>query len=222
MMITDEMLMAAAGQAREALLTSLPNPEKCQHTFSFYFEQKMRRLLEKQKHQAEHRILQRAAAIFLAVLIGTSTWLAVDTEARAAFFRWCKEMYETYVVYRFSGDKPMQSAAYCPDWLPAGYAETSTLSVPGLTQIMYQNQEGNQIIFHYIPMQQGTAAVVPETSTFKAVKINGFYGELYLESDPAKASVLTWFDDQANLAFTISGCLQEDDILHIAQSVLLS
>ena len=169
------------------------------------------------------RMVQRAAAIFLAGLVGVSTWLAVDTQARAAFFRWCKEIYETYVVYHFSGNDPMQTSVYRPGWLPIGYEETSALSVPGFNQMVFQNQEGNQILFDYTLMQQGAvAAVVPETAILKAVEINDCYGELYLEGDPERASVLMWFDDQENLAFSLSACLPEDDILHIAQSILLS
>lgn len=223
MMVTDEMLMAAA-QAREALLSSLPAPEECRHKFSFAFERKMRRLLKKQKTRLAYQLLQRAASIFLAALIGVSTWLAVDTEARAAFFRWCKEIYETHVVYRFSGEEPMQTAAYRPTWLPRGYQEDSVFApIEGSGSVVYKNDNGDILTFQYMPIQQGTvAAVVPETSIFKAVEINGLHGELYLESDPTKASVLAWFDDQGNLAFSISGCLPESDIMHMAGSVLLS
>lgn len=224
MNITDEMLTTAAAQARDALLSSLPAPEECRHAFSLSFERKMRLLLQKQKHRSAHRMLQRVAAIFLTALVGVGTWLAVDTQARAAFFRWCKEVYENQIIYRFYGEQRKQTDTYRPAWLPDGYEEDSVFApVEGSGSVIYKNGEGQILAFQYIPMQQGSAVnVESETAVSKAVKVNGMTGELFLEKDPTKASVLTWFNDQENLAFSISGCVQESDILHMAESVSLS
>ena len=88
--LTDDLLRAAAVDVRNAMLVALPAPEECSHTFSPQFEQKMQKLIRQQK--AGYRLLRQAAAVFFALLIGSSVWLMVNTEARAAFFRWVQEV----------------------------------------------------------------------------------------------------------------------------------
>ena len=46
------------------------------------------------------KALRRVAAAFLAATVGVSVWLAVDTDARAAFVGWVRELYEHSIVYR--------------------------------------------------------------------------------------------------------------------------
>lgn len=125
-----------AGVGSPSVLSACP--EECRHVFSLSFEKKMRRLLRKQRHPFAHRMLQRAAAIFLTALVGIGTWLAVDMQARAAFFRWCKEVYENQVIYRFYGEQRGQTDVYRPAWLPDGYEEDSVFDpVEGSTSVIY-------------------------------------------------------------------------------------
>ena len=44
-MITDEMLRAAASEADQAILDSLPLLQECDHQFSPQFERKMKRVI---------------------------------------------------------------------------------------------------------------------------------------------------------------------------------
>lgn len=223
MSLTDEELLEAAPLARARFFSALPNPDECNHQFSHHFERRMRVLLRRQKHQTTHRIAQRAAAVFLAVLIGTGVWLAVDTDARAAVLQWVREWYETHIVYRFSGEPAKQDASYAPTWMPEGYQEKSASILPGLIKRVYQNEDQNKILMEYVPMQQGTAiSAASETAEEESVQINGNQGTLYLESDPNQNSVLVWCDDCAGMAFTLSASLSREDILHIAESVKLS
>ena len=44
-MLNDELLRQAAEKCAEAIITSLPAPEECNHKFSKQFEEKMQALL---------------------------------------------------------------------------------------------------------------------------------------------------------------------------------
>ena len=90
--LTDDLLRAAAADVRTAMLDALPAPEECSHTFSPQFERKMQKLIRQQK--AGYRLLRQVAAVFFALLIGSSVWLMVDTEARAAFLQ-CRRYMKT-------------------------------------------------------------------------------------------------------------------------------
>ena len=45
-MLSDELLRQAAEKCAEAIIASLPAPEKCNHKFSKRFEEKMQELLQ--------------------------------------------------------------------------------------------------------------------------------------------------------------------------------
>ncbi len=220
MNLTDSMLSGAAPLAREMLLTSLPEPEKCRHVFSRRFRRRMNALIRRQKHPVACRAAQRAAAILLAALIGAGAWLALDANARAACFRWLKERNKTDTVYRFRGGDVKNDRLYRPAWLPEGYEEQSIILDPGITDIIYSCGKEKSILFVCMPMQQGGAiGIDPDTAKEQSIQINGNPGTLYLESDPDKDSVLVWFDDRTNLSFSISACLSKRDLLHMARSV---
>lgn len=48
-----------------------------------------------------------------------------NVEARAAFFGWFKEIYQTYFVYRFEDKSTTEEdvVSYHLTWLPEGYTE---------------------------------------------------------------------------------------------------
>ena len=109
LLFSQQALQRAAASARQSMLDALPPPAQCEHAFSAAFQGKMERLLARaRRREWARRAARRAALFFLAALMGVSAWLAVDTQARAAFISWVREVYEEHIVYRFSG-KP---AAY--------------------------------------------------------------------------------------------------------------
>lgn len=181
-MITDTMLKTAAAEADQVIQNSLPAKEKCDYHFSPQFERKMKRVLQKEHHWAAYHFLRRAACFVAAILLAGSVWLAVDTEARAAFFAWVKEHYETYVVYRFTGETDCQTdlTAYEPTWLPEGYEKVKeSISEAGLF-VIYQNDKGEMISFI---CSQGTDAtalfLISDDITAKKVSVGELPADFY-------------------------------------------
>ena len=105
-MITDAQLRKAAEKSSDLYLRYIERDYNStpSHEFSASFEKKIRKLRKRADHPYFYKTLHKAAAVILAILISGSAWLAVDTEARAAFFGWVREIYETYFVYRFAKD----------------------------------------------------------------------------------------------------------------------
>lgn len=98
-MISDEMLKKATAEADQAIRDSLPAPAECEHEFSPSFQRKMRRTFRKAKYPVIYKLPKYAACFVLVVVLASSTWLTVDAEARAAFFAWVREQYETFIEY---------------------------------------------------------------------------------------------------------------------------
>ena len=145
-MITDEMLRVAAGMSLEAYVSYLESDydPSDQHVFSEEFEKKMRKLIRKAKHPVFYQVAKRVAVILLAVLLSAGVWMSVDTEARAAFFGWVKEMYETYFVYRYSGESVEAENEYIkPVWIPDGY------------ELLFEEDTGGQFLAMYASETRG-------------------------------------------------------------------
>lgn len=223
MNLTDDLLRAAAADVRTAMLDALPAPEECSHIFSPQFERKMQKLIRQQK--VEYRLLRQAAAVFFALLIGSSVWLMVDTEARAAFLQWVQTVYENSIVYRFFGNAPVnpEMMNYRPTWLPEGYVETSVITEDSMLLVEYRNSENSVIYFSCVPMNDSVAvSLIPDGKiASEEVSVNGMYGEFYQPENAGETNELFWFDEEPHIAFGLSGHLEKSVMLHIAECVSL-
>lgn len=221
MNITDDMLRQSAVIARDAMLASLPEPEDCPADCSPRLRRRLDRMLRRQRRPVFYRAMRQIAACLLAVLVLGGGWLAVDSEARASFFQWARQAYETQIVYRFAGEAA-ERGVYRVGWVPEGYTEWK-VSEGAVVTVYYVNASEEIMDFSYGPMQEGAAIAITDTdqAVMKPSEINGFSGTLYLSTDPALSNALVWMDEEKGMFFGISGLLDESDMLHMAESVYL-
>ncbi len=215
---SDALLQEAARDVCRAMADALPAPEDCAHAFSPAFDRKMRPLL---RRQAYRPLLRQAAAVLLAAFVGLGAWLLVDGDARAAFLRWVREVYETHLLYRFQGEAvEADHAAYAPTWLPAGYVETERHELYSQTVIIYENAEGQQLSFSCGVMQEGAAVgVILEGAAEEAVTVSGLPGFYYEDPEGDDQSTLIWMDESLGLSFDLQTFEDFSVMLHIAESV---
>ena len=226
MKITDEMLYRHAAEARDIWLDTIPTDSEIpEHQFPEEFLKEMDRLAAKsKKHKRPFKRTQRVAAVFAAVLIGTSSWLAVDAEARTTFAQWIRNVWGDGIVYTFVGKSP---DATIPDfhcsWLPEGMeaAEFGRLNQQGY--IVYFGENDLHCSLDYSYMQEGSAHFISPSGEdglrYEVVEINGMPGDFYIESEDDLAHVLLWFDEDESIAFSLHSNLPPEDILRMAQSV---
>ncbi len=220
---SDKDLAKAAAPVWEAMLEAVPD-DGSDYTFSAEFEQNMKRLKNKEKNKRLVRtVMNRAAVVILAVLIGAGAWLAVDQEARAAVTRWTVEWYETHIIYRYSGEDlvgPM--AHYKIAGLPDSYVETDRIEAEVSGSVFYEDGLGGVVCFDYVYMQQGTATIiVTEDDDVIDVTVDGMSGQLYIPHDPEALLTLTWIDERANIRFTIMAAGDQETLIRMAESVAL-
>lgn len=179
------------------------------------------RLLE---GRARRSVLKKAAMFILALLIGASVWLAVDEGARASFTAWVQEVYESYILYRYSGESDAKLPKYGILSLPQGYRESEqngddAFSEQGGLRI-YENPNGDRICFSYIAMDDGAVTRFSvDDANVKDVKVRGFDGTFFQSEDAAKMSTLTWMDTTRGVQFFIDGNFGYEDMVRMAESV---
>ena len=187
-MITEEMLCTAAARSCELYSADLESGYNADvlHEFSPAFEKKIRKLKRRADYPAFYRTMNRVASILLAILIAIGAWISVDAEARAAFFGWVKETYETFFVYRFSDDIDIsvETDRYEPSWIPEGYEKSRESDLGGKITIVYKNQDGQLLRFHYIYDLGTTSAFVDaEGGTIKKCKVGDYDADLIVFDD---------------------------------------
>lgn len=221
-MISDEWLREAARKAEESLLASLPEPEECEATFSPEFERKMEKLIHRAKHPIRHRIMKAVACFLLVILVGGGSVLTFSVEARAAFVGWVREVYDTWFAYKYNGDFEKESTdlVFRPTWLPDGYTEAFAPEVYGQVNIIYEDDNGNKLLFAYSNEFPSLTGLLPENSSSPLeVTVGDCPADLYLEKDGEKKSLLVWANSTNDCLFWIFANLPQDDIIKIAESI---
>lgn len=227
--LSDFELRQAAKLVNRAMLDALPDPDKCRHAFSREFQDKMAPLLATARRmEAVRQWTRRGVAALLAVVIGLSTWLAADIDARAAFLNWVLEIYESSIVYHFFQGTPTarEGLAYYPTWLPEGYEQADVITAPMEKIVLYhQNQqEVSTLAFRYLLSSQDRQyELMLDESQYECteVQVNGSPAHLYQPIDSSQTNNLIWFNEDETITFFLEGPLEPSVILHIAESVNL-
>ncbi len=221
---SDEELKKAAILSHSAFSSSLPEPgEYPEHSFSKRFVRKMEPLfaLERQR-RVRTAVLRRVAAVFLTTLIGLSTWLAIDTEARAAAYKWIKEVFENVIIYRLA-DEPDAAGKprYVLTWIPEGLELVECNDEDIWYGVFYLDEAGTTgFAFDvcYTSDSQAQLLIEPGQPVEK-VRINGTEADFYPAYESSDTNNLIWFDEDHGVMFIIDANLDKNTMLKIAENI---
>lgn len=221
--LTDQMIAQAAGEYMENHISCLRKEfaHLPPHEFSPGFERKIEKLTRKANHPILYRPLYRVASIILAVLLGSGIWLTFDTSARAAFFGWVREVYETYFVYHFEGvlNDGTEPLNYQITMLPDGYTEFYSGDSEGTVFTVYANEAGEMLKFNYSSKPDETSWFIGvENMTVEKIYINGLAADLIIPLDPNDAIVIMW-ETEEHTAISLSGFFTAEELISIAESI---
>ena len=222
--LTDAALRSAAENVRVAMLDTLPPPSECDHVFSESFSERMSFLIKKHQRKVfTNRMLRRVAIIFLVLLLGVSSFLAVNAEARAAFVRWIRQAYDNVIVYRFQGPPEELIPRYALTWVPKGFEETEQIETDHSLQILYTNEETDELfVFEVSLVHEGKESYIIMASDqyqHESLTVRGNRAEYYQEAEPDEPDILMWFNSDETLVFYLHGFFDKAVMLRIAESV---
>ena len=224
---TDDGLRSAANKVRNALLETLPQPSECNHVFSKAFNAKIALLIRKDLRRAStSRFLRHAAIVFLVLLLGVSSFLAVNSEARATVVRWIREAFDNVIVYHFQGAPEKLIPRYTLTWVPEGYEEIDRIEMDRSLQILYMNKETEDLFaFEASLVHEGKESyiiMVSDQYEHENLTVRGNHAEYFQEALPDEPDILMWFNKEETLVFYIHGFFDKEIMLHIAENVKLS
>lgn len=210
------VMLDAARQEYGSLMAELPG-----HDFSPAFEKRMGRLVRRAAHPIRNRVARAAACLLLTALVGGCSVLALVPEARAAFVGWMRDVYETWLVYRYAGGRRdvSENTVFFPAWVPEGYEELVPAKAGSFVRAQYENQRGELLTVSYVTGADTLSLNVEwEGADVRSCAVNGLPADLYLNPEDGP-NILVWTDGARNAAFWITAALGEGDLLRIAESI---
>ncbi len=216
----DQDLHAAAKEVRKAMLASLPEPDEIQYEFSPRLTQQVNNLIIKyERREKRMSVLRRVAVVFVALIIGAGTWLAVDVQARDAVFIWIKTIYNDIVVHQFKDNSNViPDANYTLGWVPEGFIlKDSHHSASGSSEWYIDAFTGENIFFDSVP---GDSTVeYGDFSNAEQVLINGMTGYFYYANTPNETNSILLVNDDNGVIFMIDSELSKETIIKIAENI---
>ena len=219
-------LKAALQEAYFMELEEIPSEEKLSEdealTFSSAFERRMKKLIRRADHPIRYRIAQAAACLLLAALLSGCTVLAVSPEARAAFVGWVRETYETWFVYRYTGEEqlPSENIVYAPTRVPDGYRLITAPEAGTHSTAIYENPEGDIIIFNCSMNTESINLQIDHRNTqLIPVNVSDISADLHLDNTSGNTNYLVWEDENKQMIFWIASTLDGETMIKMAESV---
>lgn len=217
---SDQDLQAAAQNVRRAMLASLPEPDEIQYEFSPRLTQQVNNLIIKYDQREKlMSVLRRVAVVFVALIIGAGTWLAVDVQARDAVFIWIKTIYNDIVVHQFKDNSnAIPDANYTLGWVPEGFILKDSHHSASVSSEWYADAvTGENIFFECI---SGDSAIeYSDFSNSEQVSIDGMTGYIYYASSPEETNGIILTNDDSGVIFMIDSELNKETIIKIVANI---
>lgn len=172
------------------------------------------------------QIRHYALAAVLALAILTSTIFAIP-QTRTIAIDLIRQWFEDHVTFSYNNDindfvLPEIEISYIPE----GYelVENGGIEVPGSYIILeYKNQNNNILdIDIYVAGKNFTSSINSEFCDIEYVKLkNGIQAQLFKALDSNRLSDLIWTSKDGKLFFAINGKLSEEELIKIADGIIL-
>ena len=220
MSMTKAELKQAFREAASYEFRDVPcNDSQIQHTFSPEFEQRIAKLIQKEKSVFWHFVntaSKRAAAIIIVLVMLFTTACSVKA-IREPLVRFLSEVHETFTEYFFDGEKTTAiTDKYQISVIPDGVIEESVFETDTATTVVYKNTQGNTIHFAQAVTEGTTIYLNTEKADSQTITVAEYEVKLYSQDGVLFAM---WTHDGYYFEIVCYGNFSEDDIVSLVQSV---
>lgn len=222
-MINDELILSAATEYENTLLSALSKREWETHDFSPKFEEKMQKLCKKVHQKRAFTALKRVAIIALISALLAGSLALTNPTVRASVYGWLKTHFESVFIYIYG--KPSQNVPweYEITWFPDDYTLASQEPAPRGHTLVYKCVGKPDIVFTYFyKSQQASQILFDEPALVKNVTVSDLPAEIYIFADPEKPKAILWNTRWAVYQFLITADADEETLIKLAESIILT
>lgn len=201
----------------------LPTEEELSSvTLSPEFHARMAKLLARRK-RGYYRMFgtwgRRVASILIAVLLALTTATVSVKAWREAATQFFTKVYEKYTQVWFADEEQdAPKVAFekrTPSYIPKGYVVEKQQESAGKYSATYVNDNGERIHFLQTWKQDASMKLNTEDVVYREITVNELKGVVYVN----QGSIVIVFADQTYV-YSVSGVLNEDELIKISESVL--
>ena len=212
MTITEEMLYAAAPEAAERFLDTLPDREGCQVSFSAAFEGEMDRLLHRRRRRPWRGLLL-AAAVLGALTVGLSVGAGSQPDCQ---IYWSESDGVLQYSVRMEQESTRPFALAELEAVPDGFAQVRQVQEGETAQTVYRAEDGRNISLRQVCAQEYNG-VFTGAYTAQEAEVGDRLGMLAQSADGSIMDLL-WTDGPYILTLHTTG-LSQEEVLAIAQDI---
>ena len=212
MIITEEMLYAAAPEAAERFLDTLPDREGCQVSFSAAFEGEMDRLLHRRRRRPWRGLLL-AAAVLGALTVGLSVGAGSQPDCQ---IYWSESDGMLQYAVRMEQESTRPFALAELEAVPDGFAQVRQVQEGETAQTVYRAENGRSISLRQVCAQEYNG-VFTGAYTAQEAEVGDRLGMLAQSADGSIMELL-WTDGPYILTLHTTG-LSQEEVLAIAQDI---
>lgn len=212
MIITEEMLYAAAPEAAERFLDTLPDREGCQVSFSAAFEGEMDRLLHRRRRRPWRGLLV-AAAVLGALTVGLSVGAGSQPDCQ---IYWSESDGVLQYSVRMEQESTRPFALAELEAVPDGFAQVRQVQEGETAQTVYRAEDGRSISLRQVCAQEYNG-VFTGAYTAQEAEVGDRLGMLAQSADGSIMDLL-WTDGPYILTLHTTG-LSQEEVLAIAQDI---
>ena len=212
MIITEEMLYAAAPEAAERFLDTLPDREGCQVSFSAAFEGEMDRLLHRRRRRPWRGLLV-AAAVLGALTVGLSVGAGSQPDCQ---IYWSESDGVLQYAVRMEQESTRPFALAELEAVPEGFAQVRQVQEGETAQTVYRAEDGRSISLRQVCAQEYNG-VFTGACTAQEAEVGDRLGMLAQSADGSIMELL-WTDGPYILTLHTTG-LSQEEVLAIAQDI---
>lgn len=213
MTITEEMLYAAAPEAAERFLDTLPDREGCQVSFSAAFEGEMDRLLHRRRRRPWRGLLV-AAAVLGALTVGLSVGAGSQPDCQ---IYWSESDGVLQYSVRMEQESTRPFALAELEAVPDGFAQVRQVQEGETAQTVYRAEDGRSISLRQVCAQEYNG-VFTGAYTAQEAEVGDRLGMLAQSADGSIMELL-WTDGPYILTLHTTG-LSQEEVLAIAQDII--
>lgn len=212
MTITEEMLYAAAPEAAERFLDTLPDREGCQVSFSAAFEGEMDRLLHRRRRRPWRGLLL-AAAVLGALTVGMSVGAGSQPDCQ---IYWSESDGVLQYSVRMEQESTRPFALAELEAVPEGFAQVRQVQEGETAQTVYRAEDGRSISLRQVCAQEYNG-VFTGAYTAQEAEVGDRLGMLAQSADGSIMELL-WTDGPYILTLHTTG-LSQEEVLAMAQDI---
>lgn len=207
---------------REALMSEfadIPCEEQISFVFSEKFEQKMKKLIVRQKKSYWKYVntAKKRVAIAVISLLSVLMMAMSNEEVRASMLQWCENVYQEYIHYYFEGGTTrVIEHEYQLTMIPEGFEKVYELKDQETIVSGYENASGDYIQLEQYVTEDFETYIDNEKGKWSTVTIGDKEVKLCEHIDLMAAM---WIEDGYYMVLVYHGCDDVEIIKEIVENV---